>query len=106
LTVEDENKPEIEYKLGLNEMTDILNGDIKTKGLKGCMVCVSTHLKTGTMAYVIFKDKQPIYESQQAEAIAIFLDLMKFDGECDKNGKKSSHRSNSSRSSRLRNCRN
>ena len=105
MTGEDKNEPEIEYKLNFNDMTEILNKNIKNKGISGYIVCVSTHLKTDVMAYVVFKDRHPIYESQQAEAIAIFLDLVKFNDECDKNGKKSSHRSNSGRSSRLRNRR-
>lgn len=105
MTEEAEDNPEVEYELSLNEMTTILNGDIKTKGMKGYMTCVATHIKTGSKAYVVLKDGYPIYESQQAEAISVFLDLVKFDSECDKNDTKSSRKSNSRRPSGLRNRR-
>ncbi|MDD4804228.1 MAG: hypothetical protein PHN69_03565 [Candidatus Pacebacteria bacterium] len=106
MIIEDDDGTEITYKLSLNDMTDILNANIKNKGMEGYRVCVATHVKTEIMTYVVFKDRFPIYQSQQAEAVGIFLDLTKFNDECDENDKKSSHSSNSSRTSRLRNRRN
>ena len=49
---------------------------VEHRGLKDFRVFVSTHKKTGSKTYLLVEGENAVYESQQSEAVAVFIDTV------------------------------